>query len=90
MAKAKEKLSFEDALQRLEQSIAHLESDDLTLENALNYFEQGIGLIRQCDEHLKKTDGKLRELLKDSNGSYVEELLGINLQSALGGEEIDE
>lgn len=81
--------TFEEALAELENSIDKLESDDLTLEKALAYFEKGIGFIRRCDEHLKKADGSLRELLKDENGQIVEKIIGVNLGSVLGGEEFN-
>jgi exodeoxyribonuclease VII small subunit len=86
----KKAISFEEALERLEHSIEQLEEDDLTLDKALAYFEEGIGLIRQCDEQLKKANGRLVELLKDERGEYIEKVLGINLQSVLGGEDFDE
>jgi len=83
---AKKSLSYEEALAKLEESVSALEQDNLTLENALSHFEEGISYVRQCHEHLKKTDGKLKELLKSDNGEYIEKVIGINLESFLGGD----
>lgn len=74
-------LSFEDALAKLEKTIEQLESDDLTLDKSLQLFEEGIGLLRTCDTHLKKAKGKVTELLKGDNGEYVEKVLGETLES---------
>ena len=82
-------LSFEEALAELETIIARLEEGDLTLDKALEYFERGIGLMRQCDARLKQADGKLKELLKDENGEFVEKVLGVSLSNVLGEEEFD-
>jgi exodeoxyribonuclease VII small subunit len=85
----KKKQSFEDALEQLEATIAKLESDDLALEEALDYFEKGVALMRVCDEHLRGAEGKLKELLKGENGQFVEKVLGMTLDSVLGNEERD-
>lgn len=82
--------SFEASIQELEQIIERLEGDDLTLEGALCFFEQGIRNIRTCDKHLKDAQGKLRELLKGEDGEFVERVLGITLDSVSGGEEFDD
>jgi exodeoxyribonuclease VII small subunit len=82
--------SFEDNLAGLEQTIEKLESEGLTLDKALLYFEKGIGHIRACDARLKKADGALKELLKGENGKFVEKVLGVDLSSALGGEQLDD
>ena len=85
----KQAKGFEEALSELEDIVNHLEGDDLTLENALAYFEQGIKLMRTCDEQLRKADGKLKELLKDENGEFVEKLMGVDLRSVVDAGEAD-
>jgi exodeoxyribonuclease VII small subunit len=74
-------LSFEEALAQLEKTVEQLENEDLRLDDSLKLFEQGIGLIRTCDEHLKKAKGKVTELLKNDSGGYVEKTLGATLES---------
>lgn len=83
-------LSFEEALAQLEETNEQLEKGDLTLENALVYFEKGIALVRCCESHLTKADGKLSQLLKGENGRVVEKVLGVTLQSLLSGDNGDE
>ena len=77
-------LSFEEALDQLEQSIGKLEGDDLTLEQALGYFEKGIKLVRHCESQLRKTEGKLRELFEGENGELLERVIGTDISSLLG------
>jgi exodeoxyribonuclease VII small subunit len=83
-------LSFEEALAGLEKTIEQLESENVTLDKSLVLFEQGIGLIRNCDAHLKKVKGRITELLKNDNGEYVEKVLGTTLESFIAKEENNE
>ena len=86
---AKEKVTFEKALENLEDIVGKLESGDLTLDSALEYFEKGIGLMRVCDSHLKNAEGKIRELLKGENGEFAEKVLGMTADTILGEDETD-
>jgi exodeoxyribonuclease VII small subunit len=61
--------------------------DNVTLEDALNNFEQGIRLIRICENHLNAARGRVLELVKGENGEIVERVLGRTLESFLDGEE---
>lgn len=70
------KLSFEEALKELERIIEQLEREDLTLSDALEYFERGVALMRSCDMHLKSAEGTLKEILKGENGEFIEKILG--------------
>ena len=64
-------LSFEEALLRLEKIVALLEQGDLSLDDSLRLFEEGIGHIRLCSEELNKAQGKLEILLR-ANENEVE------------------
>jgi len=86
----KKNQTFEEALGQLEELTGKLEGDELTLESALAYFEQGIGLVRFCGEQLKKADGRLKELLKGENGEFIEKVIGASLGMVLGEEDFDE
>jgi exodeoxyribonuclease VII small subunit len=82
--------SFEESLAELEKTVGLLEKEDLTLDESLRLFEQGIGLIRACDAHLKKAKGKVTELLKNDNNGYVEKVLGSTLESFIASEHDNE
>jgi exodeoxyribonuclease VII small subunit len=66
MAKNKEKeQSFETSLASLEQIVANLESGDLSLERALELFEEGVGLARRCQTQLEDAERKVEMLLRE-------------------------
>lgn len=61
------KKSFEAALARLEQITEELENGDLTLENSLKKFDEGIHLASFCSEQLSEARAKV-EMLLEKNG----------------------
>jgi len=65
-----EKLSFEQALQRLEQVVRELESGDLSLDAALALFQEGVALARQCGARLDAAEARIEKLL-EQNGEAV-------------------
>lgn len=61
------KKTFETALSRLEQITAELEDGEITLENSLKKFDEGIKLAGFCTEQLTEARAKV-ELLLEKNG----------------------
>ena len=51
-------LTFETALEQLEEIVAKMESGQLSLEDCMNYFEDGTRLAKYCTARLEKTDRK--------------------------------
>jgi len=62
---AKEK--FEEALKKLEALVKTMESGDLTLDDSLKAFEEGIRLIRFCTRKLDEAERKIEILLRDDD-----------------------
>lgn len=60
--------NFEKDLERLEQIVQNLEKGDLTLEEALKQFEEGIRLARQCEKALSEAERKIEILLRNEEG----------------------
>lgn len=54
MTKASDDLNFEKQLAELEALVERLESGELTLEQSLAAYEQGVRLSRQCQQVLDK------------------------------------
>lgn len=54
--------SYEESLARLEEIIARLESPEITLEESMKFFEEGIVLVKQCGDVLNKAGQKVEEL----------------------------
>ncbi len=57
-----EALSFEEALQELEQMVARLEASDLTLEELLKLFERSQELLSLCEKMLDEAELRLESL----------------------------
>ncbi len=75
MAK-KDEFVFETALAHLEQLVAHMESGELSLEDSLQAFEQGIALTRQCQEALSKAEQRVQILMEQNGQSVPQPFLG--------------
>lgn len=65
MGNQKKTMTFEEAMGKLEEAVAELESGKLTLDEALATFEQGITLVKQCRKELDRAEQKIEVLLKD-------------------------
>lgn len=66
------KLSFEQALQRLEQVVRQLETGDLSLEESLGLFQEGVQLAQSCSQQLNKAEAKIEKLLEHNGTPYTE------------------
>lgn len=62
------KMNFDQALKRLEEIVEQLESGQVSLEESLRVFEEGVKLSLYCQEELQKTDGKVSLLIRKMNG----------------------
>lgn len=69
---AKEKISFEQSLSRLEEIVKHLEKGDLPLNESLSLFEEGTGLISSCSKMLDEAEQKVVKLRKGPDREPVE------------------
>ncbi len=57
-----EQVHFEKSIADLEEIVSQLEKGELTLEDSLKQFEQGITLARRCQEVLSKAEQKIEML----------------------------
>ena len=60
---------FEDAMGELEALVTRLESGDLSLEDALAAFEQGVALVRLLNEKLNHAEQRIEILTRDPSGA---------------------
>ena len=63
-----QKLSFEEAMQRLNLITEILERNDVSLDEAMKLFEEGLQLVNECNETLTGFESKVEELLKQYQG----------------------
>lgn len=64
-----EDLSYEKALQELEELVTALESGENDLETTLQYFERGQALASHCISLLDNAELKVEDVLKDESES---------------------
>ena len=63
---------FESALKSLEEIVGQLEAGDLTLDRALELFEEGIRVSRFCSSKLDEAERKVEVLIKTVDGTIKE------------------
>lgn len=74
---------FEDALRGLEGIVEKLETGDLSLDEALGAFEEGVTLVRYLGEKLTEVEKRVEVLTRDSGGMF-------QLQTVVEDEDEDE
>ena len=67
---AKQSYPFEASLEKLESLVEQMESGDLSLDESLKLFEQGIKLTRECQQALSTAEQKVNQLM-EQNGVAV-------------------
>jgi len=73
-----EKLSYEEALRKLEVIASKLEDGEIPLEESINAFQEGIALSRYCREKLAEIEFKVDYLLKEEQQAIAGEDLVID------------
>lgn len=68
---AKEKLTFEQALEKLEEIVAAIESGQVGLEESISKYAEGIELIKHCRKVLESAEKKI-QLLTTAQGDVLE------------------
>ncbi len=63
---------FEENLSDLETIVAQLESNQLSLEDALKAFEKGVKLSKDCQSVLTQAEQKVQILLENNDGERLE------------------
>jgi len=66
-------ISFESAIARLEQIVGQLESGKATLDESLKLYEEGVELVRFCNDTLDKAEKKIKVVKNRPDGTQVEE-----------------
>jgi exodeoxyribonuclease VII small subunit len=58
-------LSFEQAIKKLTEIVSKIEDGQISLEQSLAQYEQGMELIKHCREILQKAEKKIEEISKE-------------------------
>lgn len=65
------KISFEEAVLRLEQIVRQLETGNAPLDSSLELYEEGISLVKKCTKELKNAEKKIK-ILTSEDGNITE------------------
>ncbi|MFC3039023.1 exodeoxyribonuclease VII small subunit [Virgibacillus xinjiangensis] len=64
MSEEKE-ISFEEAMEKLEEIVGKLEQGDVPLEKAINYYQEGMTLSKLCSDKLKNVQDKMTKIMNE-------------------------
>lgn len=75
-------MEFEKKLNRLQEIVTDMEKGDLSLEDSLKFFEEGVKLSRDCQSELSAAELKVKKLIgKDTEGNFQEEDFEVDEES---------
>jgi exodeoxyribonuclease VII small subunit len=63
----KKEMTFEEALTKLEVIVGQLEHEDIPLEKAIDYYQEGMKLSKLCDEKLTAASEKMTQMINEEN-----------------------
>ena len=69
--RAERRQSFEEAMKNLESVVERMEAGELTLDESLKLFEEGIRLAQFCNSALEEAKKKVEVLTKDIQGTVT-------------------
>ena len=73
MPKKKSDFNFEDSMKKLEEIVEKMEAGDLTLEESIEQFEQGMILTKSCQKTLDDAEQKIKILLKKNGKDELDD-----------------
>jgi exodeoxyribonuclease VII small subunit len=75
MSKKAKSADLESSLKEINTLIEKMEHSDLTLEQSLGHFEQGISLIKNCQKILREAEQRVHILIQNSTTEEPDEEL---------------
>lgn len=65
-------MGFEKKLKRLEEIVEKMETGDLSLDDSLKSFEEGVKLSKECHVQLTEAEQKVKLLVKENSDGSLE------------------
>lgn len=65
MAENKEDITFEQAIKKLTDIVSKIEDGQISLEQSLKQYEEGMELIKYCRGVLQRAEKKIEEISKE-------------------------
>ena len=75
------KEKFEESLEKLEEIVRRMEAGEMTLEESLKAFEEGIKLARLCSKKLDEADRRVEVLLREEGELVTKPFAGEERES---------
>ena len=73
MAKKEEALSLEQALEKLDETIAKLQSDEVSLEESFELYKEGMDYVKLCSQTIEEVEKKVLVLNQEGTLDELEE-----------------
>ena len=70
MSQTPKEIEFEAALKKLESIVANLENGDLSLEDALKQYEEGVRMADVCSKRLTEAEKRVEVVMKINPGKF--------------------
>jgi exodeoxyribonuclease VII small subunit len=83
-------LNFEGAMDRLEKIVEQMESGKLPLEDLIVRYEEGMNLVKVCQERLAKAEQKIEIIARNSAGKATVKGFEPAPEAAAPAETVDE
>ncbi len=83
-------LNFEGAMDRLERIVEQMESGKLPLEDLIVRYEEGMNLVKVCQERLAKAEQKIEIIARNSAGKTIVKDFEPTPEPAAPTESVDE
>lgn len=61
-------LKFQDAMKRLDEIVSLLEKNEIELEESITLFEEGLNLVKNCEDKLTNFEQRVNTLIQDYQG----------------------
>lgn len=68
----RKKENLEENFQKIEEILSVLEAEDTTLEQSFQYYEQGMKLLKQCNDTIDKVEKQVLKINEDGGLSELE------------------
>ena len=74
MSKKNQEPEFEEALEKLENLVASMESGDIPLADLVEKFEEGSKLVKVCEDRLKQAELRIQKLRQKEGSIELDEV----------------
>lgn len=58
-------MSLEESLQKIDEIIQKLETEDITLEESFQSYQKGMALLKECNDSLDEVEKKVLKIAED-------------------------